>query len=145
MEIILPQSNIVQHHVAREEFDKAYIAACCGVPDHVWTMLATNAMTHVSFEIARKAFNKTKNILYMELMSSTQNELKQNHNDRSKVERIKNIFQAEMAILDGDYENAVKVLVSCDEIERALNIFVDLGLLSEAKNYALPKTLVLMI
>ena len=78
-------------------------------------------------------------------MSSTQNELKQNHNDRSKVERIKNIFQAEMAILDGDYENAVKVLVSCDEIERALNIFVDLGLLSEAKNYAIPKTLVLMI
>ena len=58
--IDIPQSTIVQHHVAREEFHKAYIAACCGVPDHVWTMLATNAMTHLGFEIARKAFNKTK-------------------------------------------------------------------------------------
>lgn len=46
----------------------AYQIACLGVTDSDWNTLALEAMEASQYEVAKKAFMKTRNLKYLELL-----------------------------------------------------------------------------
>ena len=54
-----PQIKLLFHFVT-QKFREAYALACLGVTERDWKMLATEALEHMEFEVARKAFYRIR-------------------------------------------------------------------------------------
>ena len=51
-------------------YSEAYKIACLGVTDTDWDHLAQKALEGLNFEVARKAFTRTRNLRYLVLIQS---------------------------------------------------------------------------
>lgn len=51
-------------------YRQAYSIACLGVTEEDWDQLAHKALEGLNLEVARKAFTRTRNLRYLELIQN---------------------------------------------------------------------------
>jgi intraflagellar transport protein 122 len=73
---------------------------------------------------------------YIELVNSIETRLKSAGGDKDLLEHAKGLCQAEICAWNGDYQEAAKAYAKMGEVERAINLFVDLRQWDEAKVFA---------
>eukprot|EP00164_Ancoracysta_twista_P001588 GFYU01002082.1.p1 GENE.GFYU01002082.1~~GFYU01002082.1.p1 ORF type:complete len:1195 (-),score=419.63 GFYU01002082.1:77-3661(-) len=127
--IDVPQSASLYRYLEKKDFDNAYAIACLGVTENDWRSLAMDALTNMNFTIARKAFIRVRDIRYIELLNRIENESRNPNHDPG-------LFMAEIMAYQGNYPEASKIYNRCGQPERAVDMFSDLGMWEEAKNFA---------
>ena len=73
---------------------------------------------------------------YIELVNSIEARLKSANGDKDELEHAKGLCQAEICAWSGDYQEAAKTYARMGEVEKAINLFVDLRQWDEAKVFA---------
>jgi len=134
--IDIPQSASLVRYVESKDFDSAYKIACLGVTDEDWRTLGLASLKALDLEIARKAFVRIREMRYIELVNSIEARLKSANGDKDELEHAKGLCQAEICAWSGDYQEAAKTYARMGEVEKAINLFVDLRQWDEAKVFA---------
>ena len=137
MKIIdIPQSASLCRYIEAEQFKEGYKIACLGVTDDDWKMLGIGALKALELEVAKKAFIRIRDMRYIELVHSIETKLKGAAGDKELLERTEGLCQAEICAWSGDYQGAAKSYARMGEVEKAINLFVDLRQWDEAKVFA---------
>ncbi|OQR94940.1 Intraflagellar Transport Protein, partial [Achlya hypogyna] len=137
--IDVPQSAPLYRYVEQGEFDLAYAVACLGVTESDWRFLAWEALKHMTFDIARKGFVRVRDIRYIELVNSleaTRKAQEAAHPTPEVDKKNRMLMQAEILAYQGKFQLAAKLLMDCDEVTRAIQMFSDLRMWDEAKRFA---------
>ncbi|GMI36406.1 hypothetical protein TrRE_jg11942 [Triparma retinervis] len=134
--IDIPQSASLCRHIEAGQFEEGYKIACLGVTDEDWKMLGLGALKSLELEVAKKAFIRIRDMRYIELVNSIESRLKSAGGDKDLLEHAKGLCQAEICAWSGDYQGAAKSYARMGEVERAINLFVDLRQWDEAKVFA---------
>ena len=74
--IDVPQSASLYRYLEKREFENAYKIACLGVTEADWRLLATQSLSGLSFDIARKAFIRLRDIRFIDLIDSIESRKK---------------------------------------------------------------------
>lgn len=61
----VPQSDSMRRYIDRKEFQNAYRVACLGVTDKDWRELAMSALRSIELEVAKKAFFRVQDAMYL--------------------------------------------------------------------------------
>ena len=64
----VPHSEPMMHYLSKKMFKEAYDVACLGVTYKDWELLAFSALEGYELEISRKAFVRTREIKYLNLI-----------------------------------------------------------------------------
>ena len=134
--IDIPQTASLVRYVEAKDFDAAYQIACLGVTEEDWKVLGVAALKALELEVARKAFVRIRDMKFIELVSSIEARLTAANGDDRDLEKAKGLCQAEICAWSGDYQEAAKAYARMGEVEKAINLFVDLRQWDEAKVFA---------
>ncbi|XP_046977398.1 intraflagellar transport protein 122 homolog [Vanessa cardui] len=123
----VPLSHAVHQYIQQKLFNDAYAVACLGVTALDWERLGTAALEELSFEVARKAFQRSENITYLTLIDQLQ-------------ERIENgekpaVIAGEVVAHLGRYTEAARMFHSAARDDRALALYLDLRMFNKAQEY----------
>jgi intraflagellar transport protein 122 len=124
--IDVPQSASLYRYLEKKDYFNAYNVACLGVTDSDWRELAMNALSGLSFEIARKAFIRIRDVRYIELLNRIEIARKApNHDDQE--------FLAQIMAFQGNYSEAARLFCKIGQRKRAIEMFLDLRDWEKAK------------
>ncbi len=123
--IDVPQTATLFRFVESKVFSKAYQIACLGVTEQDWKSLAFEALQNKQFEIARKAFIRLKDLKFIELVNAIEKENRSVDSDTT--------IQAEILAYQGSYKEAINVLIKAGNINKAIELCVELKMWEEAK------------
>ncbi|KAG1660681.1 Intraflagellar transport protein 122 [Nymphon striatum] len=126
--IEVPQSASLYQYMEKKEFSKAYVVACLGVTESDWEALAHQALEEVNFDVAKKAFQRTRNIVYLQLINSIEKRKKRGETDNS-------IFLADIYAYQKKFYEAAKLYQKSGNPSSAVNMFVDLRMFDQAQLY----------
>lgn len=107
---------------------KAYKVACLKVTDYDWNQLGHQSLESLQLEVARKAFIRTKNYLYLDLINNYLSTWK----NRSKSSEL--LLLADVMAYKGRFSEAAKLYKQADSEVRAVSMYTDLGMYDLAKN-----------
>jgi len=124
--IDVPQSASMYRYLERRDYQHAYQIACLGVTENDWRTLAIQALGGLSFDVARKAFIRIRDIRYIELLNRIELERRMPGTDDS-------LFLAEIYAYQGKYKEAAKHFVKSGHEARAIEMYSDLKMWQEAK------------
>eukprot|EP00743_Colponemidia_sp_Colp-15_P003978 GILK01004290.1.p1 GENE.GILK01004290.1~~GILK01004290.1.p1 ORF type:complete len:1251 (-),score=266.14 GILK01004290.1:264-4016(-) len=128
--IDVPQSASMYRYIEKKDFETAYQVACLGVTDNDWRMLAVEALQTMNFGIARKAFIRVRDIRFIDLLNRIEQE-------RKKPKVNENILLAEIYAYQNKFHEAAKIYARGQGVEKAVEMFTDLRMWDEAKQWAL--------
>ncbi|KAJ8737752.1 hypothetical protein PYW08_000347 [Mythimna loreyi] len=106
---------------------EAYSVACLGVTSLDWERLGVAAIEELAFEIARKAFQRSENIVFLNLIDHLQ--------ERFEAGEKRAVVLGEVLAYRGRYADAARSYHSVGRDERALNLYVDLRMFNKAQEY----------
>lgn len=126
--ISVPNSAMMYQYLEKKLFKEAYSVASMGVTSNDWDTLGKEALEGLDFEIAKKSFAKTTNIIYLDLMLDIEDRMK-------RGEANKKVFFGDILALEGRYIEAANVYKSCGHSTKSVNMFTDLRMFDKAKEY----------
>lgn len=106
----------------------AYKVACLGVTDSDWEALAHEAMEGLDFETAKKAFIRTRDLRYLELIASIEERQKRGENDLQ-------VYLGDAYAYQGKFGEAAKLYKKAGHESRAMNMYTDLRMFDMAKEF----------
>ncbi|XP_053624382.1 intraflagellar transport protein 122 homolog [Plodia interpunctella] len=125
--INVPLSHAVHQNIQQKLFNEAYAVACLGVTALDWERLGMAALEELSFEVAKKAFQRSENIIFLTLIDQLQ--------ERFEAGEKRPVIVGEVAAYRGRYADAARAFHSVGRDERALNLYVDLRMFNKAQEY----------
>ncbi|XP_037299946.1 intraflagellar transport protein 122 homolog isoform X2 [Manduca sexta] len=125
--INVPLSHAVHQYVQQKMFNEAYAAACLGVTPLDWERLGYAALEELSFEVARKAFQRSENVLFLTLIDHLQ--------ERLEAGESRTVVYGEVLAYRGRYSDAARSFRTAGRDDRALNLYVDLRMFNKAQEY----------
>ncbi|XP_052752603.1 intraflagellar transport protein 122 homolog [Galleria mellonella] len=125
--INVPLSHAVHQNVQQKLFNEAYAVACLGVTALDWERLGMAALEELSFEVARKAFQRSENIIFLSLIDHLQ--------ERFEAGEKRAVITGEVLAYRGRYADAARAFHTAGRDERALNLYVDLRMFNKAQEY----------
>ncbi|TYZ58414.1 hypothetical protein PybrP1_004246 [[Pythium] brassicae (nom. inval.)] len=139
----VPQSAPLYRYLEQSEFAQAYQVSCLGVTEADWRLLAWEALKSMSFEIARKAFIRVRDVRYIELVSALEQRKKQQQlpaaadgAEPESAQKVTAMLQAEIMAYQGKFQLAAKLFADCGEAQTAIKMFADLRMWDDAKRFA---------
>ncbi|KAH9582225.1 WD40 repeat [Trypanosoma melophagium] len=127
----VPHSHALYRYVEKKDFESAYSIACLGVTEGDWKMLGIHAMTQLKLDIARKAFIHIREIKFVELLNRL--ELQQRQNASKNKDGNEGILMGTILAFQGKYQDAARYFVKSGNEEKAIEMFCDLKMWTEAK------------
>ncbi|NXC35428.1 IF122 protein, partial [Campylorhamphus procurvoides] len=124
----VPQSAPMYQYLERKMFKEAYQIACLGVTDADWRELAIEALEGLEFETAKKAFTRVRDLRYLELISSIEEQKKHGENN-------KDLFLADVYAYQGKFQEAAKLYKRSGHENLALEMYSDLRMFDHAKDF----------
>ncbi|CAH0401916.1 unnamed protein product [Chilo suppressalis] len=125
--INVPLSHAVHQYIQHKLFNEAYAVASLGVTPLDWERLGMAALEELSFEVARKAFQRSENIICLTLIDHLQ--------ERFEAGEKRNVIVGEVWAYRGRYAEAARSFHSAGRDDRALNLYVDLRMFNKAQEY----------
>ncbi|XP_049885903.1 intraflagellar transport protein 122 homolog [Pectinophora gossypiella] len=125
--INVPLSHAVHQYVQHKLFTDAYAVACLGVTALDWERLGLAALEELSFEVARKAFQRSENIIYLTLIDHLQ--------ERFEAGEKRAVIAGEVLAYRGRYSEAARAFRTAGKDDRALTLYVDLRMFNKAQEY----------
>ncbi|XP_045784631.1 intraflagellar transport protein 122 homolog [Maniola jurtina] len=125
--INVPLSHAVHQYVQQKMFNEAYAVACLGVTALDWERLGTAALEELSFEVARKAFQRSENIVFLTLIDQVQ--------ERFENGEKRAVIVGDVLAYSGRYADAARSFHSAARDDRALALFLDLRMFNKAQEY----------
>ncbi|XP_068632692.1 intraflagellar transport protein 122 homolog [Battus philenor] len=123
--INVPLSHAVHQYVQKKMFNDAYAAACLGVTALDWERLGLAAFDELSFEVARKALQRSENITYLTLIDQLQ--------ERFDAGEKRDVILGDVLAYRGKYTEAANAFQAAARDDRALNLYLDLRMFSKAQ------------
>ncbi|XP_013179593.1 PREDICTED: intraflagellar transport protein 122 homolog [Papilio xuthus] len=123
--INVPLSHAVHQYVQKKMFNDAYAVACLGVTALDWERLGMAAFDELAFEVARKAFQRSENIIYLTLIDQLQ--------ERLEAGEKRGVVLGEVLAYRGKYNEAANSFQTSGRDDRALNLYLDLRMFSKAQ------------
>ncbi|XP_052746621.1 intraflagellar transport protein 122 homolog [Bicyclus anynana] len=125
--IHVPLSHAVHQYVQQKMFNEAYAVACLGVTPLDWERLGTAALEELSFEVARKAFQRGENIVFLNLIDQLQERFESGEN--------RAVIVGDVYAYCGRHADAARAYHSAARDDRALALFLDLRMFIKAQEY----------
>ncbi|KAL4717436.1 hypothetical protein ACJJTC_000585, partial [Scirpophaga incertulas] len=125
--INVPLSHALHQYLQHKKFSEAYAVACLGVTALDWERLGMAALEELSFEVAKKAFQRSENIIYLTLIDHLQ--------ERFESGEKRSVIVGDVQAYRGRYADAAQSFHSVGRDDRALNLYVDLRMFNKAQEY----------
>nr|XP_032527265.1 intraflagellar transport protein 122 homolog isoform X2 [Danaus plexippus plexippus] len=125
--INVPLSHAVHQYVQQKMFNEAYAVACMGVTALDWERLGTAALEELSFEVARKAFQRSENIVLLSLIDHLQ--------ERLESGEKRQVIIGEVLAYRGRYNEAARAFQTAARNDKALALYLDLRMFNKAQEY----------
>jgi len=120
MEIVdISQSLTMHRYIEEQQFAKAYEIACMGVTDSDWRQLAMKALQGLNLEVARKAFIRTRDAKYTDLVNRIETMRKCNKHDDE-------IFLPDILAYQGKFHEAAKIYCKTGHRRKGIEMYLDL-------------------
>lgn len=148
----VPQSASVYRYMEIKDWEMAYRTACLGVPDSDWQLLGESALRAMELTVARAAFLRLNKGPFLDLINAIEAQMKKSKNSHSQVgapiagvslpPALSDItvedapYVAEALSYQGKYVEAGKVYLMAGMVSQAMEMFSDLRLWSEAREFA---------
>lgn len=142
----VPQSASLYRYLDAKNYELAYKVACLGVTESDWRFLGLTALQDLELEIARKAFIRVRDLKYIELINTIEQERKQRYdsldaegqdeNEKQARQKQQGVHLAMVMAYQGRFQEAAKLYAKFGHVERAVDMFSDLRQWEEAKNFA---------
>lgn len=117
--IDVPQSAPMIQYLERKMFKNAYQIACLGVTQNDWRTLALEALEGMNFEIAKKAFIRVRDFMYLELIHNIEERRKQGETNTE-------LFLADICAYQGKFHEAARLYQKSGHGEKAIQMYTDL-------------------
>ncbi|GFU46426.1 intraflagellar transport protein 122 homolog [Trichonephila clavipes] len=124
--IDIPLSASMYQYIEKKMFRKAYQVACLGVTDSDWRALAEAAIQNLDLEVARKAFIRIKDLMFLKLIKSLES--------RSKNESEYSLLGDVYAYL-GKFNLASNAYQKANAEGKALMMYIDLRMFDRAQEF----------
>jgi len=125
----VPQSAPMYQYLDRGKFKQAYSIACLGVTEEDWDQLAHKALEGLNLEVARKAFTRTRNLRYLELIQNIEEQKKRDE------EIDTDLFLADICAYKSQFSQAARLYRKIGMSSRAVDMYTDLRMFQLAKEY----------
>lgn len=125
----VPHSEPMMQYLEKKMHQEAFEVACLGVTTKDWEILALSALEEQRLEIARKAFIRTREFKYLNLISQF-NDLKR-QGGKEKVDT----FLGYMNAYQSKFIDAAKCFKKGGQDQLAMGMFTDLRMFDQAKEY----------
>ncbi|CAM1154605.1 IFT122 (predicted) [Pycnogonum litorale] len=124
----VPQSAAMYQYMDKKQYQNAYNIACLGVTDSDWDCLAQLTFEDMDLDVARKAFMRTRNLVYLQLINNIEERKKRGENDSE-------LFLADMYAYQKKFAEAARLYKKCGSSTKAVNMYVDLRMFDQAQEY----------
>ncbi|KAI8430718.1 hypothetical protein MSG28_000902 [Choristoneura fumiferana] len=128
--INVPLSHAVHQYVQQKMFNEAYAVACLGVTALDWERLGEAALEELSFEVARKAFQRGENLVFLSLIDHLQ--------ERFEAGEKRAVIAGEVLAYRGRHADAARAFRGAGRDDRALSLYVDLRMFNKAQEFVGP-------
>ncbi|XP_060809658.1 intraflagellar transport protein 122 homolog isoform X1 [Amyelois transitella] len=125
--INVPLSHAVHQNIQQKMFTEAYAVACLGVTALDWERLGMAALEELSFEVAKKAFQRSENVIFLTLIDHLQ--------ERLESGEMRTLIVGDVSAHRGRYADAARAYRTAGRDDRALSLYVDLRMFSKAQEY----------
>ncbi|XP_061706179.1 intraflagellar transport protein 122 homolog [Cydia pomonella] len=125
--INVPLSHAVHQYVQQKMFNEAYAVACLGVTPLDWERLGEAALEELAFEVARKAFQRSENLIFLSLIDHLQ--------ERFEAGEKRAVIVGEVLAYRGHYADAARAFRGAGRDDRALDLYVDLRMFNKAQEF----------
>ena len=126
-------SALVEKQLRKRNYDAAYKLATLGVSDTIWKILAHHALRDNNLFVADKSFHHLRDKKFIEL---TKREIRKSSfgtiNSLQNLE-YRELISAQIATLEGRFQDAGKIYVKCGQSENAINMFIKTKRFDEAR------------
>jgi intraflagellar transport protein 122 len=129
----VPQSASLFRYMEKKDYQTAYTVACLGVTDADWRALAVDALQNCSFDIARKAFIRIREIKYLDLLTRICNQYK---TKSSMTPADDQMILAQVQAFHGKYAEAAQTYAKAKQFQKIVEMFTDLRRWDDAKHWA---------
>ena len=126
--IEVPQSAPMYQYLDKNMYKEGYNIACLGVTEGDWDALAQSALEGQEYNISRKAFTRTKNLKYLELILSIEERQRKGETDND-------LFLADILSYQGKFSEAAKLYRKSGNDQLAMNMYSDLRMFDLAQEY----------
>lgn len=124
--IDIPLSASMYQYTEKKMFDKAYQVACLGVTDGDWRALADAAIQNLNLQVARQAFIRIKDLMFLKLIKSLEAR-KKNENEYSLIGEV-------YAYLE-KFSLAANAFRKANVEGKALMMYIDLRMFDKAQEF----------
>ncbi|VDM96734.1 unnamed protein product, partial [Thelazia callipaeda] len=121
----VPLSKQLYQYLEKKMYREAYKLASLGITESDWEILGHDALHSLELEIAQKAFHRTKNTRYLQLISEIKNMLKKNANE--------NLILAYMKAYEGRFTEAAVLFQNAKSEQKTLEMLTDLRMFDQAQ------------
>ena len=122
----VPHSYALHRCIERKDFAMAHEVACLGVTEDDWRMLGMQAMTHLSLDVARKAFMRVRDVKFVELLNRVELDRRSSGGDDS-------FLLGDVMAFQGRYRDAATAYLQKGLDARAIEMYCDLKMWDDAK------------
>ncbi|XP_074605343.1 intraflagellar transport protein Oseg1 [Brevipalpus obovatus] len=122
------QSVPMYQYLECKLFQEAYHTACLKVTDYDWEQLAHSALESIELSIAKKAFTRTRNYLYLDLI--------QNYSAPSALssKNSEMLFLGDVMAFRGRFTEATKFYKQAGHDDKAITMYTDLRMFEQAQH-----------
>lgn len=156
----VPRSATLYRYLEAKEYDAAYRVACLGVTEADWRHLANDALGALAIDVARRAYTRLRDTRFIDLLATVDKQRKgklAKNRLGALVKRASGsgggllagavqqasaqssddaLLSAVVLAHQGKYQEAAKVWAKAGQVEKAIEMFSDLRMWSEAKQFS---------
>ena len=125
----VPQSASLYRYLEVKDFEAAHAIACLGVTNDDWRELGMEALKALSFDVARRAFVRLKDVRWIDLIRSLEERKKQPGTDDA-------VLTGTVMAYAGKFQEAAKLFTKANRADLAIEMFTDLRRWDEARAYS---------
>lgn len=126
----VPHSHSLYRFIAQKDFASALRVACMGATHEDWMMLGLQSMTHLSLDVARKAFTRIHDVRFVELLNALELSHRQSGLEKPSDDGV---LLADIMAFQGKYAEASRQYIKCKRTDRAIEMFSDMKMWDEAR------------
>lgn len=112
----------------KKDCKSAYQISCLGITEADWRELGLIALQALDLEVAKKSFIRVRDLNYLELIFQIEARI-------SRGEQNNTIFLADIQAYQGNFNEAAKLYKKGGEPSKAMEMFTDLRLFEDAKEF----------
>ncbi|XP_014288077.1 intraflagellar transport protein 122 homolog isoform X2 [Halyomorpha halys] len=123
--IDVPLSAPMYQYLEKKMFREAFEIACLGVTDSDWKVLAFTALDALDLDVARKAFIRTKDLVYLDLI----------HEMQERNEKDKEILNGLVLAYRKKYKEAARAWARAGRQDLALGMYTELRMFDHGQEF----------